>query len=183
MEGTDDNSNEQAESTDAPHNDSLTTDDSLTNGQVRGETNTPRLTTDPQDASPLSLNTDSANASSSIAHPPQAANEASNSPHSLRGSGLLARRQATHTTSPEVQTMHTSIDIPARGDEDDVNGQLEHQRTRTQTPEPEQGVTSGEGPLTPRNDAGPFVFDGSAGRTDARQLEVPGIPEITGMLK
>jgi hypothetical protein len=29
---------------------------------------------------------------------------------------------------------------------------------------------SGEGPMTPRNDAGPFVFDGSAGRASGVRL-------------
>jgi hypothetical protein len=44
-------------------------------------------------------------------------------------------------------------------------------RDRLRTPSPGRGPPSGadgipssEGPLTPRNDAGPFIFDGSAGR-------------------
>lgn len=76
--------------------------------------------------------------------------------------------------------MNGNIEMPDQPDSDEMNGQLEHQRTRTQTPDPEQAVGSGEGPLTPRNNAGPFVFDGSAGRSDAMQLQVPGIPEVTG---
>lgn len=54
---------------------------------------------------------------------------------------------------------------------------FEHSNTRTdrsaaRTPSPNglpsslsDAVTGVEGPLTPRNDAGPFVFDGSAGRS------------------
>lgn len=93
-----------------------------------------------------------------------------------RASGLLARRQATNP-SPELNTMNGNIAMPDQPDEDEMNAHLEHQRTRTQTPDPEQ-IIAGEGPLTPRNNAGPFVFDGSAGRSDARALVVPGIPEV-----
>lgn len=53
-------------------------------------------------------------------------------------------------------------------------------RRSTRTPSPNglgsslsEQVTSGEGPMTPRNDAGPFVFDGSAGRAaDGRLVEL-----------
>ncbi|KAI1608247.1 hypothetical protein EDD37DRAFT_570064 [Exophiala viscosa] len=93
-----------------------------------------------------------------------------------RSSGLLARRQATNP-SPEVTSMNGNIDMPDQPDEEEMNAHLDHQRTRTQTPDPEQ-IIAGEGPLTPRNNAGPFVFDGSAGRSDARPLVVPGIPEV-----
>ena len=41
------------------------------------------------------------------------------------------------------------------------------------TPHVPREAGDGEGPLTPRNDAGPFVFDGSAGRVpDARPAVV-----------
>lgn len=36
--------------------------------------------------------------------------------------------------------------------------------------EPGNIILSGEGPMTPRNDAGPFVFDGSAGRGSSRRI-------------
>lgn len=101
------------------------------------------------------------------------------SPALPRSSGLLARRQAANSATPELSTMNGNIDMPDRPDDDEMHVQLEHQRTRTQTPDPEH-VTAGEGPLTPRNNAGPFVFDGSAGRSGAgRSLVVPGIPEVT----
>jgi hypothetical protein len=95
-----------------------------------------------------------------------------------RTSALLARRQAANPVSHELSTMNGNIDMPVRLDEEELNVQLEHQRTNTQTPDPEQ-IIAGEGPLTPRNNAGPFVFDGSAGRSEGRQSVVPGIPEIT----
>ncbi|KAJ9497535.1 hypothetical protein H2202_006959 [Exophiala xenobiotica] len=95
-----------------------------------------------------------------------------------RTPGLLARRQATNPASPEVNSINGNIDMPERPEEDEMHTHLEHQRTRTQTPDPEH-IIAGEGPLTPRNNAGPFVFDGSAGRSDAGQLAVPGIPEVT----
>ncbi|KIV93312.1 hypothetical protein PV10_04535 [Exophiala mesophila] len=109
--------------------------------------------------------------------PPAVANELSNSPTSMRGSGLLARRQATNPVSPEVQAMNGNIDLPERLEPDDSHVQLDQQRTRTQTPDIDH-TPAGEGPLTPRNNAGPFVFDGSAGRTEARHPVVPGIPEV-----
>jgi len=96
----------------------------------------------------------------------------------LKTTGLLARRQAANPSSPEVQDMNGNIDMPDRPDDDDMQVQLEHQRTRTQTPDAEQ-ANAAEGPLTPRNNAGPFVFDGSAGSSGGRQLVVPGIPEVT----
>lgn len=99
------------------------------------------------------------------------------SPISIRTSGLLARRQATNPVSPELTTMNGNIDMPDRADESELGVQLEQQRTNTQTPDPAE-VIAGEGPLTPRNNAGPFVFDGSAGRSDARQLFVPSLAQV-----
>lgn len=50
-------------------------------------------------------------------------------------------------------------------------------RSRSRTPSPNglpsslsDAVTGPDGPMTPRNDAGPFVFDGSAGRASDVQL-------------
>ena len=68
--------------------------------------------------------------------------------------------------------MNGNIDMPDRTDESEVGAELEQQRTNTQTPDPTDMITA-EGPLTPRNNAGPFVFDGSAGRSDVRQLFIP----------
>lgn len=44
-------------------------------------------------------------------------------------------------------------------------------------PRPSPGVGSSENPITPRNNAGPWVFDGSAGAGSANGLPVtPGLP-------
>jgi len=52
------------------------------------------------------------------------------------------------------------------------------ERDATRTPSPNgltssltDAVTGPDGPMTPRNDAGPFVFDGSAGGTSETRLE------------
>ena len=47
-------------------------------------------------------------------------------------------------------------------------------RTHTQTPTVEQLVN--EGPMTPTNTAGPFVFDGSAGRTSGSGMTPKNAP-------
>ncbi|KAH0848517.1 hypothetical protein FOPE_02509 [Fonsecaea pedrosoi] len=98
------------------------------------------------------------------------------SPATPNTSGLLARRQATNPRSSEL-SMSGNIDMPDQPVEDEMQAELEQQRTSTQTPDPDQVVVV-EGPLTPRNNAGPFVFDGSAGRSDARQLMVPGMADV-----
>ncbi|EXJ78864.1 hypothetical protein A1O1_09266 [Capronia coronata CBS 617.96] len=98
------------------------------------------------------------------------------SPLPPRTSGLLARRHAANPASVGLHTMNGSIDMPDQPDGDEMGVHLE--ATRTQTPDIEH-IIAGEGPLTPRNNAGPFVFDGSAGRSDAGHLMVPGIPEVT----
>ena len=74
--------------------------------------------------------------------------------------------------------MNGNIDMPDRAEETEMGVHLEQQRTSTQTPDPSEMI-AGEGPLTPRNNAGPFVFDGSAGRSDARQLFVPNLAQVT----
>jgi E3 ubiquitin-protein ligase DMA1/2 len=86
---------------------------------------------------------------------------------SLSSSGLLARRQAANQ---EINPMN-GIDIPDRFDPDETTHTLEPETTRTETPDTAV-VIAGVGPLTPRNDAGPFVLDGSAGRADGRSNNV-----------
>jgi E3 ubiquitin-protein ligase DMA1/2 len=92
---------------------------------------------------------------------------------SSRNSTLLSRRHATNPSSPEIASVSNAIDVPGRGSASRSNN-LE--ATRTQTPDGER-VISGEGPLTPRNDAGPFILDGSAGRASGRR--VVAINEVT----
>lgn len=82
--------------------------------------------------------------------------------------GLLSRRQASNSSSPhiDVDAVH-DIDIPAWGDSE---GQTSSSRPipsasgYRQITTPTLDALTQEGPLTPRNNAGPFVFDGSGGR-------------------
>lgn len=107
---------------------------------------------------------------------PDEDSEGSPSPAPVINSGLLARRQAANPASTSLRTMNGNIDIPDQPNGDVMDVHLGS--TATRTPDIEQ-IISGEGPLTPRNNAGPFVFDGSAGRSDAGQLVVPGISNTT----
>lgn len=86
----------------------------------------------------------------------------------LSHSALLSRRQ--DNLAPPMQ----SIPMPSRPTETEMQHLLTQQRTQTESPNADQ-IIAGEGPLTPRNNAGPFVFDGSGSRTGSRrQLVVPG---------
>lgn len=89
-----------------------------------------------------------------------------------RSGTLLSRRQATNPASPEIASMTQAIDVPGRSNE--MGATLE--AMRTQTPDGDR-IINGEGPLTPRNDVGPFILDGSAGRAAGRR--VVAIPEVT----
>jgi E3 ubiquitin-protein ligase DMA1/2 len=91
----------------------------------------------------------------------------------LRASALLSRRQATNPDSPEINSVSQAIEVPGRNTS--LGATLEPMRT--QTPDGER-LLNGEGPLTPRNDVGPFILDGSAGRASGRR--VVAIPEVTG---
>ena len=86
---------------------------------------------------------------------------------SISASGLLARRQATNSGTPDMNLM-SGIDMP-----DQTGSSALHERPpeglRAGTPTAAD-IIPGEGPLTPRNNAGPFVFDGSAGRADGLRL-------------
>lgn len=102
-------------------------------------------------------------------------NPVPNTPSNISNSSLLARRHdrtvspASNNLSPSMQ----SIPMPSRPTESEMNDFLAQQRTRTESPNAEQ-IIAGEGPLTPRNNAGPFVFDGSGSRTGSRRhLNVP----------
>jgi len=95
-------------------------------------------------------------------------------------------------TADELERMHMDDDAPGAAREEvsnatvapvdivnrrsiintNVNQHTSHaQRSGLRTPSPNglpsslpDGVAGSDGPMTPRNDAGPFVFDGSAGR-------------------
>lgn len=90
-----------------------------------------------------------------------------------RNSALLSRRQATNPASPEIASVSNAIDVPPRKSGE---GRRNLSATRTQTPDGER-IINGEGPLTPRNDVGPFILDGSAGRASGRR--VVAINEVT----
>ena len=94
---------------------------------------------------------------------------------STRGSGLLSRRQAVNSRSSEIASMN-SLDMPERFDADETTHDLQPEITRTVSGNAEH-IISGEGPLTPRNNAGPFVFDGSGGRPSGRNLIVSAIED------
>ncbi|KAI9750702.1 MAG: hypothetical protein M4579_006350 [Chaenotheca gracillima] len=59
-------------------------------------------------------------------------------------------------------------------DQDPANSATPSGRTASNTLGPLPDVNSPEGPMTPRNDAGPFVFDGRAGGAPSRQQSVHG---------
>ncbi len=109
---------------------------------------------------------------------PPANSDESNADHTrpMSTSGLLARRQAANPGSPEHRLVN-GIDMPNRQNEVEMDNPIEEQRTRTETPDPAEQIIAGEGPLTPRNNAGPFVFDGSAGRGSGRVVAIPGLTE------
>lgn len=86
--------------------------------------------------------------------------------------GLLTRRHESNPASPEIASVN-AIDMPGRRNDGAIGSALQAELTRTVSPNTEE-IIAAEGPLTPRNNAGPFVFDGSAGR-DARRLTVPSI--------
>jgi E3 ubiquitin-protein ligase DMA1/2 len=97
----------------------------------------------------------------------------SNQPTSL--SALLARRQAAQPASGEIASVN-GIDLPNQLAPSTTNT-TEVDRLGAATPEVGE-VLSGEGPLTPRNNAGPFVFDGSGGRLVGRRA-VPANGDIS----
>lgn len=99
-------------------------------------------------------------------------------PEPWNSSALLARRHDKTMTAPPAGSGGLSppvdnIPIPTRPTEADIHDILSQQRSQIESPNDDQ-ITAGEGPLTPRNNAGPFVFDGSGSRTGSRrQLAVP----------
>jgi E3 ubiquitin-protein ligase DMA1/2 len=87
-----------------------------------------------------------------------------------------------HTSNATVAPVDIISRKPVPGASNATSSRLEQpsshiDRTSTRTPSP-NGLSSsagdalggGEGPMTPRNDAGPFIFDGSAGRRAEVQL-------------
>ncbi|RMD42688.1 hypothetical protein DV735_g2402, partial [Chaetothyriales sp. CBS 134920] len=81
--------------------------------------------------------------------------------------GLLARRQATNPGSPQLQAVNP-IEIRAVGDGEPSTPGPANPPCRV-TPDAAERPNAGEGPLTPRNNAGPFVFDGGAAAREKYQ--------------
>ncbi len=93
--------------------------------------------------------------------------------------GLLSWRQTPNAAASSGITRVNGIEIPRSSNA----AQLAHVASnntpatvRTATPT-SADIIGGEGPLTPRNDAGPFVFDGSAGRDSGRRLAASALDE------
>lgn len=178
MENTDDQDNQPTEANAEPVNVANATSSEHMNGQVTGgpeSSNAPAANVI-SEAGQSAMEISPENPPVTITHPERTSGDSA-SPIALRTSGLLARRQATNPESTELSNMNGNLDMPDQGEDTDIGAQLEQQRTNTQTPDPTE-IVAGEGPLTPRNNAGPFVFDGSAGRTDARQLLVPNVAQV-----
>lgn len=98
----------------------------------------------------------------------------------LSNSSLLARRQDRSTAPPpdNLSPPVSNILMPTRPSEAEIHDHLAQQRTQTESPNAEQ-IIAGEGPLTPRNNAGPFVFDGSGSRAASRRsLNVPDMRSL-----
>ncbi|KAK4937888.1 hypothetical protein LTR66_015146 [Elasticomyces elasticus] len=132
----------------AAHNDTivLDSDDSNDNPAVVNETMN-------LDVQPLS--------STFVPAQPRGIVEASRS-----GSLLSRRQQQTSATVNSPDSIPSSgIAMPPRPSEVDLQNHLDQQRTQLETPGADQ-IIAGEGPLTPRNNAGPFVFDGSGSRSN-----------------
>lgn len=94
--------------------------------------------------------------------------------NNLSTSSLLSRRQDRSSSSENnLSPSMNGIPIPAPPTQTEMENHLAQQRTHTESPNAEQ-IIAGEGPLTPRNNAGPFVFDGSGSRAGSRrQLNLP----------
>jgi hypothetical protein len=177
MDNTDDQENQATEANTEQVNGLNVASTEHMNGQVTGEpetTNLPVIADSQPNQDSLSI---PENPPVTVTQSDINTDGIASSPLPVRTSGLLARRQATNPASTELSTMNGNIDMPDQEDDTELEVGPERRRMNTQTPDPAEMI-SGEGPLTPRNNAGPFVFDGSAGRSDARQLLVPSVAQV-----
>ncbi len=91
--------------------------------------------------------------------------------------GLLSRRQTSNSTTSPAITPVDGIEIPRSSNAAPLAVVMSSDTPatlRTATPT-SADIIGGEGPLTPRNNAGPFVFDGSAGRAAGRRLNASAV--------
>ena len=178
MDNTDDQENHTTDANVDPSNEPNATTNEHMNGQVTGGPEIATASTTAATEAAQAMTNIPENPPVTILPPINSTDGPASSPLPIRTTGLLARRQATNPASSELTSMNGNIDMPDRADESEVGAELEQQRTNTQTPDPTELIAA-EGPLTPRNNAGPFVFDGSAGRADARQLFIPSLAQVT----
>jgi len=125
----------------------------------------PEIVSDEEEAGPAATNGDPHGEDTQVADAPPAPQTTNST------SSLLSRRQ-DRTSLPENNLSPTlnGILMPARPTETEMQDHLAQQRTEIESPSADQ-IIAGEGPLTPRNNAGPFVFDGSG--SSRRQLDIP----------
>lgn len=152
------------------------TDEHLENDQSNG----PEGLENDADLTPPTTNTNSTDEgplTTSEATPAVTQPADTTTPTAVSGS-LLTRRTVGFAGVKDSSTVN-SIPIPARPKEEEIQNELARQQTATSSSSGDQIIT-GEGPLTPRNNAGPFVFDGSGGTGDNRRrtLFVPGLFEV-----
>lgn len=82
---------------------------------------------------------------------------------------IMARRKQQGSSEVDHSSSALSaLPMPARPSQAEMADLLEQQRTQAGSPDQQQ-IIAGEGPLTPRNNAGPFVFDGSGSRAGSRR--------------
>jgi E3 ubiquitin-protein ligase DMA1/2 len=102
------------------------------------------------------------------ATPPQAATNS-----------LLSRRQTSNSSVSSGIAPVNSIHIPTSSSGTPLTHVVPHDPAgtlRAVTPT-SADIIAAEGPLTPRNDAGPVVFDGSAGRSSSRRVTATAMDE------
>lgn len=95
--------------------------------------------------------------------PPAAAPAASSRPASAED----ATMSVSHATSHPVPIPNAAAARRVASEDDTGNSTPTNEQRQTRTPSPVNGnpPPNAEGPITPRNDAGPWVFDGSGVRT------------------
>ncbi|MCJ1476709.1 hypothetical protein MMC13_005377 [Lambiella insularis] len=99
-----------------------------------------------------------------------------NQPTDFPRPSLLSRRIASRSSVAAIEEAQAAEDAEADGMNVDFPNHNDAAPTRQalgglRTPTPTGGESLDHvGPLTPRNDAGPFVFDGSAGRAAGRRM-------------
>ena len=83
-----------------------------------------------------------------------------------QSSGLFARRQASNAAFQDTNTA-SGVNIAAPGQSREGTNRVGSLDVTSNTDIAD--IVSGEGLLTPRNDAGPFVFDGGGGQSSLQR--------------